>query len=118
MFALLRFQPHVTANSQIYGSLQKAVDAFNTQSGISAALTHVGHGEMNKQDVLQELDWPDRSNNITHCLTISADSTACLKQLQGNPIYSNFLGLEQPHLVNDGWPAAVIFFNAPSFATT
>merc|ERR1719266_1038498 len=57
MNGLLRFQPHVTTDSKIYGSFQRAIADFNAHFGISAALRHVGHGGLNKEDVLKELEW-------------------------------------------------------------
>merc|ERR1712232_274406 len=84
MNGLLRFQPHVTPDSPVYATFQRAVEDFNAQFGISAALRHVGHGELNKEDLLKEIEWPDKTSGITHCLTIRADSIDCLKNLQGN----------------------------------
>lgn len=107
--ALLRFQPHVTRESQVYRDLQEAVAEFGNSKGVRASLRHMGHGGLSKDQLVRELQWADRTNGITHCLTIAADSLADLKALVDAEVYSRWLQMEVPHLRDDGQPAALVF---------
>lgn len=118
MFALYRFKPHVTADSEVYASMQKAASAFNTLPGISAAFTHAGHGEMSKDDLLNEMGWPDRTWGITHIMTLSCDRTQDFMDQLETPVNAKWQEVIIPQLVEDGYPPIVVFYTVPKFATT
>mmetsp|Transcript_63586 Transcript_63586/g.199113 ORF Transcript_63586/g.199113 Transcript_63586/m.199113 type:complete len:258 (+) Transcript_63586:59-832(+) len=106
---LLRFQVHVTRESEVYSSFQEVIAEFGKCPGIRAALRPAGWGQLSKDEMLRHIDWPDRTMSFTHCLTIAADSLAELKSLLGSEVYGRWLKTESPHLFNDGKPAALIF---------
>jgi len=108
---LLRFQEHVTEESEIYAQFCEAVAAMDSSSqAASASLNSLGHGVHGKEDFLKELGAPDGSCGVTHVLTIAADSPAAVKELMSSTAYKAWLKLELPHLMKDGAPAALSFF--------
>jgi len=116
---LLRFQVHVTPASKVYESFQQAVQNFSkSRPGIQASLRLLGHGDLTKDELIQEIDWQDRANDTTHVLTVAADSVVDLKELMASDEYAAWIQTESPHLVNDGKPSAVVFFVPLQFTTT
>mmetsp|Transcript_28756 Transcript_28756/g.66997 ORF Transcript_28756/g.66997 Transcript_28756/m.66997 type:complete len:308 (+) Transcript_28756:84-1007(+) len=106
----LKFQEHVTDDSDTYGAFLKAVAEFNKCSGISACLRPAGNGLLLKEDLLKEVEWQDSSQGFTHCLTVLAESPQHLKDLMQGEAYGRWMMTEMPHLKQDGVPPAVIFF--------
>lgn len=106
---MLRFQAHVTKDSAVYRSFQGVVAEFSKHPGVRACLRHAGYGDLTAEGLYKAMDWPDRRMGHTHCLLITAESLAQLKSLLASEIYSKWMNIERPHLINDGLPPVVIF---------
>jgi len=107
---MLRFQPHVTEDSEIYSQFLEVVSAFKAQPNVNASLRPAGYMHHTKEQLLSAVQWPDKTQSITHVLTVTADSPAALRDLQAAPVYGKWLQTEMPHLMQDGHPAAMIFY--------
>jgi len=111
--ALLRFLPHVTKESAAYKSFLELVAQFEQHSGIRAALRPLGHGELGCEELLNEIQWHDRTDGVTHCLTIAADSVDDLHALLSADVYDNWQRNEALHLCDDGEQPGSLIFHIP-----
>lgn len=59
--------------------LERVVDRFNTLPGIAAGFRPHGATNLSKAQLLQALNWPDKTMEYTHCLFVLAENTTALK---------------------------------------
>ena len=87
--------PELVWGSEGAGKMLEVLGNFNSMDGITAQFGPAGSKALCKAEFLAAVEWPDRSNEFTHCLLVIADDIPSLKAY----LHSDF------HLVD--WMAAV-----------
>lgn len=69
------------SDSSFESQLQEMLETgFNSLPGIKASIApHGGHSGVGKTELLNLLEWPDKTYGYTHCELLVADDTAALK---------------------------------------
>ena len=59
--------------------LSDVVTKFNTLPGITAAFRPYGATGLGKEALMEEINWPDKTDGYTHCLWVLAEDSRALK---------------------------------------
>jgi len=99
--------PGVETGGEIHASLLKVIDMFNTIPGISASLAPCGSNGLSKSDTLAKVEWPDKTADFTHLLTVVADDLASLKGYLHGDGHKKWVEVARPNF--SGTPPSLIF---------
>merc|ERR1719384_1994441 len=86
--------------------MEAAVAKFNTIPGIKASIKpFLG------EEFLKRVDWPNKSEDFSHCLTVAAESVEALKTYLHSKEHADWIPLVHPHMKTTlfGGPPGVVF---------
>lgn len=71
--------PGLLEGSETAAAVRVVAESFNTLPGVVAQFGPAGAKGKTKEELLAEVDWPDRSGGFTHCLLVIFDDVAAAK---------------------------------------